>query len=386
MPHALLSPSAAHRWLECTPSAIWESKLPDVQTTVANEGSLCHRLAELLVKRYYDQISRTYYLNEFSKIEHDSLYSSHMHEYAQSYTSYVISVMSKHKDAVMLIEQKIDLSYYVPDSYGTVDFAVLSDNGLDIIDLKYGKGVLVDAFENAQMMLYALAVLKRYEGLYDVQIARLHIYQPRIDNYGLYEIKVNDLLYWANNIVKDKAVAAFKGKGEFKAGTHCRFCKAKPQCNAFADYNLELIKNEVDTPEKMSVARISEILDKGDEFINWIKAVKDFALDQSLTNKLVLPDYKIVEGRSTRKYINESEIIKILKADSVKEDLYLNPARLKNITELEKNIGAAKFYQLANHLVEKPKGAPTLVKKTDKRPDFLSNSVAEIMLKEIKIE
>lgn len=379
--HAVLSPSGAHRWLSCTRSARLEQQFPDKAGKVAEEGTLAHSLGELILKYKLKRISKQIYQRDLKKIEANELFDHGMMEHAESYSVFVLErfyeAQSHTKDAVIYLEHKLDLREYVEEGFGTGDCVIIADGTMEIIDLKYGKGVLVSAENNKQMMLYALGALKDFDFVYDIDTVRMTIFQPRIDNFSSYEIKVVDLLTWAEVDLKPKAKLAFAGEGEFVPGTHCQFCKAKALCKANADYNLELARHDFAVPELLSDEDISDILERADLFTKWLKGVLDHALSEAVLNGKKWPGFKLVEGRSNRAYSDQSLVAtKLLEAGFVKEIIYKDP-ELHGITEMTKRLGKKTFETLLTDLIIKPQGKPTLAPLSDKREELNSVDAAQ---------
>ena len=252
MAHAMLSPSSAHRWLSCTKSAKLEQQFPDRAGEAAKEGTLAHALGELMIRFRLNQVDEKAYAKELQKIETDPLFNHSMTEHAEAYALFVLEryaeAQTRTKDAAIFLEHVLNLTDYVPEGFGTGDTIIIADHTMDIIDLKYGKGVLVTADNNKQMMLYSLGALRDFDFLYDIKMVRMTIFQPRIDNYSTWELSVKDLKKWAIEELVPRAALAFEGEGEFVPGTHCQFCKAKATCRANAEYNLELAKYEFKDP------------------------------------------------------------------------------------------------------------------------------------------
>ena len=296
-----------------------------------------------------------------------SFYDEEMEECACSYAEYVLSLVEEAKksckDPVVLVEQKLDFSRFVKDGFGTGDCVIIADGTLYIVDYKHGKGVEVSAAENPQMMLYALGALELFDGIYDIDTVRMTIYQPRRENVSVCVMAKDDLLQWAYNDLMTKAKLAYDGEGEFNAGEHCRFCKAKAVCRKRAEYNLELARYDFEMPATLEDDEIAAILIKADELAAWAADVKEFALQQALSG-VKYDGFKIVEGRSNRKYTDENAV-----ADTVKKAGY-DPyePKLLGITAMEKMLGKKKFADILNGLVEKPQGKPALVQESDRRP------------------
>ncbi len=356
--HAILSASSSHRWLACPPSALicYESK--DTPSSYALEGTSAHALAENKVLKMLGK-------ETCSVVEDLDYYNEDMELYTDMYVQYIADELSKIKescsDPVVMVEQKLDFSRYVPEGFGTGDAVIVADDVLTIIDLKYGLGVLVESEDNPQMMCYALGALELFDGIYDIKEIKMTVFQPRRDHISSSIISKDDLLDWAENILKPKAELAIKGQGEFNAGGHCQFCKIKATCKKRAEVNLELAKYDFDEPHLISDKEIEDILSKIDGLISWAGDVKEYALQMALSGK-EWKGYKLVEGRSNRKYINEEKV-----AEKVKE-LGVNPyeKKLLGITAMSKLLGK-QFDEVLGQLIEKPKGKPILVKETDKR-------------------
>jgi len=372
--HALLSPSGASRWLACPPSVRLEQSVPDRAGAAAAEGTLAHKLAEEMLRFKLGEIRKTAWQKELKAIQADPLYTPEMLVYMEDYTNYVMvqydEAKKKTSDALIFLETRLDLSAYAPDCFGTGDVCIVADHIMDFTDLKYGKGVPVSAVENKQMMLYALGLYEAYGHLYDVHTMRMTIYQPRLDNISVWEISVAELLQWAEDELKPKAKLAFEGKGEFKAGKHCQFCRVKETCRANHDYHMELIKHDFANPELLTDEEVVEVIGKADELAKWAKGVKDFALMQAIRAGKAWPGMKLVEGRSVRKYLDENQILIELEKEGYKREDLMKPAVIVGITELTKVIGKAKFTKIVEPLTVKPQGSPTLAPETDPRPVF----------------
>lgn len=370
--HAILSPSGATRWMACTPSARLEEFFVDSGSDFAREGTLAHNLGELGLSNFLRLLSEEDYLAELAIFKADPMYNATMQDHVDNYVAFVIEQYEELKkedpSAVIFIEKKLDITEYVPEGFGTGDAVLLSNRVLKIIDLKYGQGVRVECEKNKQMMLYGLGALKAFDFMYDVQEVEMIIYQPRMSNISSYSMMAYDLLHWADTELRPKARQAYNGEGEFNPGNHCKFCKAKAQCKYLAEYNLRIAKYEFRDEFFLTDEEVADIMDRASMFTDWIEAVKKFAFKQALEGKQ-WPGYKLVEGRSNRKYSDELKVAEVLKQNGIPEDKIYTRSLL-GITALEKAISKAKFNALLNDLVYKPSGAPTLVPDTDKRPVF----------------
>ena len=382
MAHALLSPSGASRWLACPPSARLEKEFPDSVSSAADEGTLAHELAELYIRNHLGRVKQVEYKSALKRIKNNQYYSAEMDGYCMDYMTFVLEKFSP-IDSEILIEEKIDLSHYIPEGFGTIDALIIADNIIDVNDLKYGKGVLVEAHENKQMMLYALGALEKYSLLYHIETVRMTIYQPRLNNYSSYEVGAEDLMAWGETVVKPTAALAFKGGGTYAAGSHCRFCKAKNQCKTLADHNMGLAKYAFEDPNKLTDQDIADILEKAADFKVWIGNIEAYALAEAVNNNKKWPRFKLVSGRSNRKYADEQAILKALKKAKYGEELFLTKPSLVGIGELEKNIGKAEVEKIIGKYIIKPAGAPTLVPEWDKRPELNSTEAAKVAFENV---
>ncbi|MDP4174180.1 MAG: DUF2800 domain-containing protein [Bacteroidota bacterium] len=373
--HAILSASSASRWLTCPPSARLEQNYENKSSEFAAEGTLAHELGELKLKLALGEITTRKFNSEFKKIESQELFTKDMPDYVDIYADTCMEKISEAKaktpDALFKIEQRLDFSQWVPEGFGTGDFVIIADGTMEIVDLKYGKGVPVSAIGNKQMRLYALGAITEFEFLYDIENVKMTIVQPRLpDGISTDEMSVEELLKWAEEFVKPRAELAFKGEGEFCAGDHCGFCRAKAVCKARADKNLELAKLEFADPNILSEDDISDILGKADELIKWAKDVQDYALEQAITGT-EFKGWKIVEGRSNRKWTDESKVGEILLDQGFQENI-IYTKKLTGISNMETALGKKEVQRLLGDYIEKPQGKPVLVHESDKRQVFNS--------------
>lgn len=374
--HALLSASGASRWLNCTPSARLEEKIADKSSEYAQEGSVAHEIAENIVRYNNQEFKKRAFNNRIKKIAeaYPQHYSKAMEEHCANYASIVWEKFQEAKkrteDAVLMTEQRVDYSAYVPEGFGTADNIIIADGVLDVIDYKYGKGVEVSAEDNPQMKLYAVGALEEYSLLYDIDTVRMTIIQPRINNLSVYTISAADLLKWVTEEVVPKAQAAYKGEGDFCAGKHCTFCKIKPKCRAYAERQQEMAKYDFKQGPFLDETEISDILKKADEFKKWLSSVEEHALDQAVNHGANFPGMKLVEGRSNRKYTDQDQIIATLTEHGYEEALLYKPKEVLTITAMEKFLGKKEFNDYLSEHVIKPPGKPTLVSESDKRPEW----------------
>ena len=358
--HAVLSASSSHRWLNCSPSARLEQEFEDRETEAAAEGTAAHALCEHKLCRALKMQSR----KPISKYDCEEM-DTHTDNYVQFVLETIAQAKEHCADPIINIEQRLDFSCYVPHGFGTGDCIIIADKTLHIIDFKYGQGVLVEAEQNPQMMLYALGALRIYDTLYDIEDVAMTIYQPRRENISTWTITVSNLLFWAENELVPKAKLAFDGKGEYMPGPWCTFCKAAVKCRARAEEKLALAQYEFAQPPLLTDAEIEEILGKLDDLTRWADEIKSYAQDAALNHGKQWHGYKVVEGRSVRKYSDEEAVIEAAHAAGY-HDIFRKT--LLPITEMEKLMGKQEFAEVLSGLIIKPAGKPTLVPITDKRP------------------
>ena len=365
--HAFLSASASHRWLNCPPSAKLCEGMPDESSPYAQEGTDCHELCAYLVEKALGKDVK-------DPTEHLSYYSAEMQNCAEEYCAYVMEQLEAAKkycpDPMVFIEQRLDFSRWVENGFGTGDCLILADQVLQIIDYKHGLGVLVEAEENSQMMCYALGALEAFDGIYDIDRVTMTIFQPRRDNISTWSCSKKDLLTWANEVLAPTAALAYEGKGEFKAGDHCQFCKAKAICRKRAEHNLEMAKYDFAMPDTLDEMEIAAILPKIDQLIAWGNDLKDYALTKAQSGTHY-EGFKVVEGRSNRKYTDEDAVAKAV------TDAGYDPyeKKLLGVTAMSSLLGKKRFEELLGSLIYKPPGKPALVPESDKRPAM--NTAAE---------
>lgn len=358
--HAVLSASSSHRWLQCPPSALLCSKAGDTTSEFAIQGTDAHSLCEYKLKTALGKESA-------DPTENLTYFNEEMADCADMYVQYVMeqlaAVKETCKDPLVLVEQRLDFSRWVPQGFGTGDCVIVADGVLSVIDFKGGIGVLVEAERNPQLMCYALGALDLFDGIYDIEQMSMTIFQPRRENISTYTISKEELLSWADDTLKPTAELAAQGKGEFKAGEHCRFCNVKATCRKRAEYNLELARYDFAMPSTLGDEEIEAILSKADALVSWASDVKEYALQQAVSGK-EWHDWKLVEGRSNRRYVNENAV-----AETVEKAGY-DPYEHKvlGITAMTKQLGKKRFEELLSDLVEKPQGKPVLVPESDKRP------------------
>lgn len=371
--HAILSASGAHRWLACTPSARLEMKFPASTSTYAEEGTVAHALAELTARYFLGEIDEDAYENSLAEFENNEYYNEEMRECATAYAEFVVKRFQEAKatceDAVVILETRLDFSKWVPGGFGTGDCVIIAEPVLDVIDFKYGKGNRVEAEDNPQMQLYGLGTISEYGDLYNIETIRMTIFQPRLSGVmDSSEKSVKELLTWAQKVVKPKAKLADKGEGEFAPGEEtCKFCRAKAQCKARTDMNLKLFDESPD-PLVISVEEAGEILAKAGDIEGWLKDLRELVTKALTAGERVI-GWKMVEGRSNRKFVDEDKVAEVMTAAGYDEAL-LFERKLITLTKMEKDFGKKAVGEILKDLIVKPKGAPTLAPETDKRPEY----------------
>ena len=376
--HAKLSASGASRWINCPGSVNLEEKVDAVEeeSVYAREGTLAHEFADAYLKKVTKAISTRKYNSIVKKLKEHELYKKEMDEYVAVFTDYVLSewtiAKQTYKSAELHPELRVSYEQWVEGGFGTSDGNILSPKRLVIADLKYGKGVEVSAVDNSQLKLYALGVISDFEFDYTFEEVKMVIVQPRLDNISEHVMSVGELLHWAEEVVKPKALEALGDQGEVKCGDWCRFCKAQTRCRVFAEKSLEIAKEEfTDTePALLDDEELIEVFNRSKDLQKWLNKVQDFVSAQALTGK-EWKGLKLVEGRSSRQIVDEQALMKILIKHGYSG---LTTAKMLGIGALEAKVGKAKFNELVGHLIEKPQGAPTLVPEDDKRPPYRNTS------------
>lgn len=366
--HALLSASASSRWLNCTPSVRLEEQFPDVTSEYAEEGTLAHEIAELKLRKYYiEPISQRTFNTRLNKMKKHDLYQDEMLKHTDSYMEYLQGItLAMTSPPYVAVEKRIDYSAYAPEGFGTVDCLVISGDTLYVNDFKYGKGVAVSAYRNTQMMLYALGAYLEYSFLYPIRKIHMSIVQPRLNSISEFEMTVEELLQWGE-FIKPIAQKAFAGEGEFVPGEHCKFCKAKAQCRARAEQYTALEDFKQMKPPLISNEEVGEILEKAEHIESWVKALKDYALAESLKGSEI-SGWKAVEGRGSRSFVNIDAAFEHLKSNGIDEALLFDRVPL-TVSKIEKVLKTEQFRTLleeAGHVLKLP-GKPTLALLSDKR-------------------
>lgn len=370
--HAILSPSSAKRWINCTPSALLAEAAGSKTSVYAEEGTLAHEIAEYALTKYlegeYDPI-----VDEELPIRHEHfknpLFSIDMANYIRDYCDYVIGenyeMQKADGSSKMYLERRVDITDYAPDSFGSVDVTLVSDKTIHIIDLKYGAGVKVYADMNEQMLMYALGTLKSLDADH-IEKIRMTIAQVRLDHYDTFEMSKEDLLAWAEKVLKPAAKAAIQGKGKQVVGSWCGFCPVKAQCRAQRDAILADF-DEKPEPLLLSDEEIVDLIDKIDTYKSWIESVNKYVYDRAIQGHK-WEGYKLVAGRSSRVITDEAKVRQALLNEFL-EDEVLN-IKLKGIGDLEKLLGKKVFSARFGDVVQSRPGAPKLVPESAKGAEY----------------
>jgi hypothetical protein len=364
------SASASGRWINCPPSVRLSASFPDSSTDYAKEGTLAHSLAELMLNYINLNIPKKEYKSKIKEIESSEYYSVSMTEYINDYVNEVIQLFDKIKEscpgARLLTEVQVSYDRWAPGGFGTSDVVILADDTAYVIDLKYGKGVEVSAVENSQLMLYGLGVYDEFNLVYDIQEMHLIIMQPRLAHRSDYVIAADDLVRWADEVVVPAVKKVQEDTGEFKTGEHCRFCKAAAICKARSEEALSVLKHDMNDLGSISDDEVKDLLDSIDRITKWCEIFKDYQLERALNGETI-EGYKLVEGRSVRKYSDEDEVAKALTGAGYEEAM-LYERKMLGITAMEKMVGKKNFADICGNLIVKPAGKPALVPESDKRP------------------
>lgn len=367
--HAILSASSSNRWIHCPPSVRLSEGFENKTSPYAQQGTDAHALCEYKLHQFLgDEVEDPRPTLEF--------YDSEMEQASEAYSLFVMEEVAKARqttaDPIVIVEQRLDFSSFVPDGFGTGDCLVIADGTLSVIDMKYGLGILVDAYQNPQMMCYALGALELFDGIYDIQEVKMTIFQPRRENVSTYTLPKEELYQWAEEVLAPAANLAFKGEGEYQCGKWCGFCPAKNSCRARAEQNLELAKYEFNKSDLLEDDEIEEILEKVDDLVSWSNDIKEYALKLALGGKQ-WANHKLVEGRSIRKYSNDNDVA----AAVIKAGYDPYDKKLLGVTAMTKALGKAKFDELLSDYIIKPPGKLTLVTNSDKRQAVTINNVNE---------
>lgn len=389
--HSLLSPSSASRWIACPGSARATEHIPDKSGVAADEGTLAHSIGELIIRGSMGWVTGKEYDRQLKMLKKHELYAPAMLEHCSDYATFV---MEQYHDlnaasngrAELILESRVDLSRWIPEpgSGGTTDATILAPGILIVNDLKYGKGVHVSAQENKQLMLYGLGALDEHELIYGIERIELNIFQPRLDNVSHYATTTAELLQWASDELVPAAIAAWGGVDAFEAGEHCRFCRMRTMCRTNAEYRLKNTELFPAPANSLSDAELVDIFRAAKGTIDWLDAVKTFMLEAANHGR-EWPGLKMVRSRANRKYTDPEAVIQKLVGDGYDRNALVNE-KIIGIGDMEDYLGKKTFATLLDGLVEKPKGAPTLVDESDPRPAIDRNEDAIADFNDVDLE
>lgn len=368
--HARLNASSSQRWMMCPPSVKLSEQFEDKPSVFAEEGTFLHELCELKLHRYLGDMPLDVIERQYTEHQDNDFYTDEAESVTDEYLAFCIemieAVRASCPDPLILVEHRIDYSEYVPDGFGTGDLLIVADGLLEVIDFKGGRGVRVSAKENSQLMLYGLGALLEFDPLYDIRTVRMSIVQPRLSNVTTSEIAADDLIVWAEEKVRPKALLAYEGKGDFCAGEWCRFCKARYTCRKRSEYHMQLAIRDFRHPDLLSDEEIADILPVAESLGNWVQDLMAYATQEAIGGK-TWPGYKLVAGRSVRRYTSEAEVIKAA-TDAGYTDIY--KTSLLSVGDLEKRMGRKAFQAVVGKHITKPHGAPLLVPEGDPRKPY----------------
>ena len=368
--HARLGASSSHRWMMCPPSVKLSEQFEDRPSAYAEEGTFLHELCELKLHRYLGDMYPEHIEQLYAEHRDSEFYSDEAEAVTDEYVAFCIetteAVRSSCPDPLIMVEHRLDYSEYVPEGFGTGDLVIVADGVIEVIDFKGGRGVRGDANRNSQLMLYGLGALLEFDPLYDIRTVRMTIVQPRLSNTSTYEITSGELIRWAESEVRPKALLAYEGKGEFCAGEWCRFCKARYTCRKRSEYHMRLAERDFRQPDLLSDEEIADILPVAESLNSWVQDLLAYATQEAVGGKS-WPGYKLVAGRSVRRYTSEAEVIKAA-TEAGYTDIY--KTTLLGVGELEKRLGRKRFGEVLGRFVVKPAGAPMLVPESDPRRPY----------------
>ncbi|MEJ7218774.1 DUF2800 domain-containing protein [Staphylococcus gallinarum] len=374
--HARLSASGANQWINCPPSIKASEGVGDKTTEFAEEGTFAHELSELYFSRLYEDLSEQEFNEQLETRKQNRYYSEELREYVEQYVDIVEEKVNEAKavdEPILFFEHRLDLTRFVPESFGTGDVIIYYNGIVEIVDLKFGKGVEVSAIENPQLRLYGLGAYELLKDFEDVKTIKTTIVQPRLHNISTEELDASELVKWGLETVRPQAMLAYDGKGEFHAGSHCRFCKIRHTCRERAEQMQDVPVNK--DKHLLSDDEIAELLHKAPQIKRWADELEKYALEQAIENGKELKGWKVVEGRANRKYVDNEQVFEKLTAEY--DPAEVSETKVLSISKLEKKLGKKKVQELLSDLITKPQGKATLVTDNDKRDSIISNATED---------
>lgn len=375
--HAKLSASGANQWLNCPPSIKASEGIGDSSSEFAKEGTFAHELSELYFSNLYENLNDADFKQQLEQSKANEYYSEELREYVEQYVDIVEEKVNEAKaqdEPILFFEHRLDLTRYVPESFGTGDVVVYYNGTVEIIDLKFGKGVEVSALNNPQLRLYGLGAYELLKDFEDIHTIKMTIVQPRLNNISSESVDADDLVEWGLNTVKPQAIKAYNGVGEFHAGSHCRFCKIRHTCRARAEAN-DVNADDMKAPATLTDDELSELLHKLPDIKRWASDVEDYCKQQAYENNRNFNGWKVVEGRATRKYVDDEQVYERLKEHYDPQEV--TETKVLSISKLEKQLGKKKVSELLSDLVTKPQGKPALVTEDDKRQPITNSAESD---------
>lgn len=372
--HAKLSASGANQWLNCPPSIKASEGVSDTSSEFAREGTFAHELSELYFSNLYENLSDADFKQQLEQSKSNEYYSEELREYVEQYVDIVEEKINEAKaqdEPILFFEHRLDLTRYVPESFGTGDVVVYYNGTVEIIDLKFGKGVEVSALNNPQLRLYGLGAYELLKNFEDIHTIKMTIVQPRLHNISSETVDAADLVEWGLNTVKPQAIKAHNGEGEFKAGSHCRFCKIRHSCRARAEAN-NVEAEDMKAPATLNNGELAELLHRLPEIKRWASDVEEYCKSQAVENERQFDGWKVVEGKANRKYADEQQVYKRLTEQYDPKEV--SETKVLSISKLEKQLGKKEVDNILGKLVVKPQGKPALVTEDDKREPIMQSA------------
>jgi len=382
--HALLSASGADRWLNCTPSPRLEENFKNESSAFAQEGTLAHEFAELLLKKYLNRIDAKAYKDQFTALSKAEYYSDEMLDYVNVHVTYALeqfaAAQKSDKHAVLLIEERVDITHLIEGGFGTCDVIIIACGVMEVIDLKYGLGVRVSPENNSQLKLYAAGALDKYDVKYDINSVILTVTQPRMDSISSWELKASDLIKWGEQVVKPTALIAYQGEGDQKTGEWCKFCKASPKCAAQQALALEAAREAFADPQLLTDNQLTDVYAKIEAVSKWFSSVQAYMYSEAMGGKK-WDGLKLVDGQNRRGWSDEQAARELLAGNYKTEDF--TNVKMKGIGEIEKLVGKKNFPIMFSEVLESKRTSPTLVDESDKRPEMVKEDYFEDLDEEI---